>query len=200
MRTKLVALALTAGLATGGAALVVPGSAFAADSGTSTATTGPDAGTADRVAARLASFTQALAGLVTDGTLTQAQADKVASTLSTSDALRGGGPGHRGGAGRLSPDAVAEVLGITVDQLHAQREAGKTLAQIADAQGISKADLISKLVAAAKTQLADDVTAGRITQAQADARAATLTAGITQRVDDVHQGPGGHDAPPSTTS
>ena len=203
MRTTLVALALTAGLATGGAALVVPTSAFAQDSATSTATVTPDAGTAERVAARVSALKTALAGLVTDGTLTQAQADEVATTLSTSDALRGGGRGHghhgvRGG--HLSHEAVASVLGITTEELRTLRQAGKTLAQIAQAEGISRSDLISRLVAAAKEQLAADVTAGRITQAQADAKAATLTADVTARVDQVKTGRGGRRGAPDAAA
>lgn len=199
MRTKLAALALTASLAGGGVALAMP-SAFAADTTSSSTSSATGTSATDRAAARLTAIKDALKGLVGDGTITQAQADKVASTLSTSNALGGGG-GHRGGY--LTPDAVAAVLGITTDQLHTQREAGKTLTQIADAQGISKADLITRLVAAAKEQLAADVTAGKITQAQADTASSTLTADITKRVDSVRQnrtGNGAGTAPSSTAS
>ena len=204
MRTKIVALALTTGLGLSGAALVAP-AAFAQDAATSTATTAPDASATDRAASRLSAIKGALAGLVTDKTLTQAQADKVASTLSTSHALRGGGRGGDHGArgGRLSQDATAKVLGITVEELRTAREAGKTLAQIADAEGISKADLIEGLVAAAKTQIASDVTAGKLTQAQADAKLATLTADITEKVDAVRPARperGEGDRQPTTTA
>lgn len=195
MRTKLAALALTAGLATGAVALTAPVSAFAAaDAATSTATTSPAAGSTavQRAAARVTAIKDALKGLVTDGTLTQAQADRVATTLSTSDALRGGGHGRHGG-GHLSPEAVAKVLGISVDELRTQQQAGKTLAQIADAEGMSKADLVTGLVAAAKAQLAADVTAGRLTQAQADEKAAGLQAETTQRVDQVRPARGDRD-------
>ena len=198
MRTKIAAFALTAGLAAGGAALVLPGSAFAATpspSASASATAAPSA--ADRAAARVIRIAGALKGLVTDGTLTQAQADKVASTLSTSDALRGGGfGGGRGGYGgrsHLDRATVASILGVTTDELRTQQQAGKTLAQIAATKSITKADLIDKLVAATKTQLAADVTSGKITQAQADAASSTLTADVTKRVDAVHQGRGDHD-------
>lgn len=204
MRTKLAAIVLTAGLtATGGAAMVLPGTAFAATGTTATATSSaaPTHSAADRAADRVTRITAALKGLVTDGTLTQAQADKVASTLSTSDALRNGGPGGgRGGFGgrdHLKQETVAGILGITTDQLRTQEQAGQTLTQIAATKSISKADLIDKLVAATKTQLAADVTSGRLTQAQSDAATATLTADVTKRVDEVHQGrgDGGHGGP-----
>ena len=190
MRTKIAAIVLTAGLtAVGGAALVVPGSAFAATPSPS-ATSSPAASAVDRAAARVTAIKNALKGLVTDNTLTQAQADKVASALATSDALRGGRGGF-GGRGHLNPETVAGILGLSPDGLRTQLQAGKTLAQIAATQSISKATLIDKLVAAAKTQLAADVKSGEITQAQSDAATSTLTAEVTKRVDEVHQGRGG---------
>ena len=179
MRKQIVTLVLAGGLGLTGAALVAPGVAAAADSSTT-------AGVADRVTA----LKNALKGLVTDGTITQSQADKVATTLAQSMPPGGGHHGHGPRAGHLSPEAVAKVLGITVEELRTAHEAGKTLAQIAADEGISKADLISKLVAAAKAQLAADVKAGTLTQAQADAMSADLTARITEKVDRVHMGKG----------
>ena len=200
MRKQLVTLALAGGLGLGGAALLAPGIASAADS-----TTG---GVASSVADRVSHLKAALAGLVSNGTITQAQADKVATTLA--DTLPGRGHGGPR-AGHVTPEATAKILGITVEELRTAMEAGKTLAQVAADNGVSKADLISKLVAAAKTQLAADVKAGTITQAQADEIASGLTARITEKVDRVGHGPGGHhghgprpDAPststPSTTA
>jgi hypothetical protein len=191
MRKKIAVVALAGGLGLTGGLLVSPGIATAADSGTSTG-----------VGGRLAAIKDALKGLVSDKTLTQEQADKVAVTLNKQLPKRGPGRpgfgGPRGGA-HLHPDAVAKVLGITEVELRTQLEAGKTLAQIAAANKVSKADLISGLVAAAKADLADDVKAGRLTQAQADEVSKTLTARITEKVDRVGPGPRGrrhHDGPP----
>lgn len=183
MRKTTAAAALAATLiAGGGAALLTPGLALAASDTATSATSG--------AAGRLSAITDALKGLVSNGTLDQAQADQVASTLSQADLGPGGHGRHGGpGGGRLSPDATAKVLGITVDQLRTAQEAGQTLAQIAQAHGVSRADLVSGLVAAAQAQLAADVTAGRLTQAQADQQRSTLTARITAGVDQV--GPGG---------
>ena len=120
---KFAALGLAAGLAAGGAAgLVVAVPAVSGAQSTSTTTvdgstaatdTGrPDPGTR---------ITDALAPLVSDGTLTQEQADKVTEALK--DAMpqggRGGGMGH-GGQGL---DAAATALGITADELRTELEA-----------------------------------------------------------------------------
>ena len=164
MRKTLVTLALAGTLGLTGVALVAPSSALA------------QAGPAGE---RVTALKQALQGLVTDGTITSAQAERVATTLA--DELPG--HGHRGGIGRLARAEVAEALGITVEELRTQRQAGRTLAQIAADEGITKDTLISRLVAAAEQRLAAEVSAGRLTQAQADAREATLRDRITERVD-----------------
>jgi hypothetical protein len=179
MRKQMISLALASGLGLGGAVLAVPGIATAADTATSTAT----GGLADRVA----HLKQALAGLVTNGTITQTQADKVASSLAAqAPPFRGpgrGGPGGRGG--RVAPETVAGILGITVDQLRTAEVSGQNLTQIAATKGISKADLVSKLVAAAKTKLAAEVTGGRLTQAQSDQISNDLATRIGDMVDRV---------------
>lgn len=86
-----------------------------------------------------------------------------------------GGPGGRhGGLGGLRAGgpavtaAVARALGLTEQQLVTELQAGKTIAQLAQAKGVSTASLHAAAVAALKTALAAEVTAGRLTQAQAD--------------------------------
>lgn len=197
MRKQILTLTLVGGLGLAGAALVSPGFASAADS----ATTAAAGGIADRVA----HIKSSLAGLVSNGTITQAQADKVATTLAAD--MPPGRPDRHGmrGPGHLSPEAIAKVLGITTDQLRTAHAAGKTLAQIAADRGIRKADLISTLVAAAKAQLAADVTAGRITQAEANDISADLTAHVTRDVDRVRpprdeRGPRPDDVSPAAPS
>ena len=128
----------------------------------------------------MAAIKDALAGLVKAGTLTQAQADKVATTLDQKLPERGfRGHGMRIGAGL---DEVAGIIGITQDQLRTQLRNGKTLAEIAKSKGISQDTLVAKLVAAAKARLAAEVKAGRLTQARADAITAHLTTRITRLV------------------
>jgi hypothetical protein len=92
---------------------------------------------------------------------------------------RAGAPGDR-------PSSAARYLGLTPAQLHNELSAGKSLAQIADATpGKSAAGLIAALGANANTRLAAQVSAGKLTQAQANALLSRLRARETARVDHV---------------
>lgn len=195
MRKRTAAAILAATVATGaGAAVSAPGLALAATSDPSSSSSATD-----RAAARLTAIKDALKGLVSDGTLNQSQADKVADTLSKADI--GGGHGHGRGDG-LSPTAVAQALGITEQELRDAQSQGKTLTQIAQGKGISRDDLIAKLKAAATTQLDADLKAGKITQAQHDQQVAGLDQRLAQRVDSVRQphGPKGGGGQGTTAS
>ena len=91
-------------------------------------------------------------------------------------------------------DVAAGYLGTTVANLLTQLQSGKTLAQIA---GSKTSGLIDALVAAEKTELADAVKAGKLTQSQADTISATLTQRFTDLVNGTRppfgRGPGfGH--------
>lgn len=181
MRTTLATCALAGALGITGVAagaLLAPAVSYAA-TGDSTA-----------LDARVTSLTEALAGLVSDGSLTQAQADEVATTLAEARPEGHGRGGHGGGGGRIDLAAAAEALGITEDELRTQTQAGQTLADIAEAEGVAEADLVEALVAAAQTRLADAVADGRLTQAEADARTADLEARTTDSLDELC-GPGG---------
>ena len=196
MRTKLVTIAAVGALTLGGAA--VAGTALAATDGTSPTAapsrpaygTPPAPGQDD--AARVERIKQALAGLVADKTITQEQADKVASTLAGSGLGRGPG-GHRGlrghGAGLA---AAAKALGMSETDLATALRSGKSLAAVAKEKGVDVQKVIDALVAEAKQRLADAVQNGRLTQAQADERLKDLTARITERVNSAGPGrPGG---------
>jgi hypothetical protein len=85
---------------------------------------------------------------------------------------RAGGCGCGGGYAISGTDTihtvVAETLGITTEQLYAERAAGKTLAQIAKDKGVSEQQLTDAILAALKQFTDQAVKDGRITQAQAD--------------------------------
>ena len=135
---------------------------------------------------RLTRIKEALSGLVTDGTITQAQADRVATTLDERLPRRGPGggpPGPRGHGGIRGLETAAPPLGPTVEELRTALQGGQSLADVAQSKGVSKDTLVGALVDAAKKHLAEDVAAGRVTQAEADARAADLTARVTEQVD-----------------
>ena len=105
---------------------------------------------------------------VAAGQLTKAEGDALKQRLQSGDVpLFGGfrlGFGHFGFFGDFS--AAADYLGLTGAQLRAQVESGKSLAQIAQAQGKSVSGLVDAIVNAAKTKLDGAVAAGRLTQPQ----------------------------------
>ena len=65
-------------------------------------------------------------------------------------------------------DALAKSLGLTSDELYAEVNSGKTLTQVGEEKGVSRADLLAALESAHKDNLAQAVTDGYITQEQAD--------------------------------
>jgi hypothetical protein len=75
-------------------------------------------------------------------------------------------------------DAAAKYLGLTEDQLQTQLESGKSLADIAKAQGKSVDGLKQALTADLKTKLDQAVKDGRLTQSQADAILAKVSASL----------------------
>jgi hypothetical protein len=130
-----------------------------------------------------------IASAVASGRLTQAQADQISSDLTQRITDRVNATGHpRGHGGPGGPRdvfaAAATYLGISQDALITDVRAGKTLGQIADAtSGKSKAGLVAALVAQEKAELAQAVTDGRLTQAQANDLATRIQDRITKLVD-----------------
>ncbi len=184
MRTKLVTIAAVGALTLGGAAIA--GTALAATDETSPAPGRPAYGApptpGQAESARAERIKQALAGLVADKTITQEQADKVASTLAQSGLGRGPGA-HRGPGGHgAGLAAAAKALGMSETDLATALRSGKSLASVAKEKGVDVQKVIDALVAEAKQRLADAVENGRLTQAQADQRLEALTARITERV------------------
>lgn len=173
MRKKLIIAATAGALSLGGLAVAVPALADGGDAGGSAV---------ERI-------TDALAGLVSDGSITQEQADEVASTLSEAGIGQGHGPGGLRGGPDLS--AAATALGMTEDELRtALRTEGTTLADVAEQQGVPVDTLVDALVTAGEERIADAVEDGRLTQEQADERLADLEERITERVESALPAPG----------
>ena len=82
------------------------------------------------------------------------------------------GPQH-GPRGQLL-QAVSNLLGMTPDQLRAELQGGRSLAQIAAERGIDEATLMQTISASVRARLDEAVAAGRLTPEQADARFARL--------------------------
>lgn len=106
------------------------------------------------------------------------------------------GPGGKGGPGGRGPglDAAAEALGITADELRTELQAGKTIAEVAEAKGVDKQTVIDAMVADLKAHLDEEVASGEHTQEEADQKLAEATERITTMVDEGMPagGPGGH--------
>ena len=64
--------------------------------------------------------------------------------------------------------ALADQLGMTTEELTAQVESGKTLAQIAEEKGVAVKDLANTMESAMKAGLEQAVNDGALTQEQAD--------------------------------
>jgi hypothetical protein len=113
----------------------------------------------------------------------------------------GHGPGGPGGIGRhelvSDESVVATAIGISEADLTAALATGQTVAQVAKAHGVNPQKVIDALVADGKSELADLVKTGKITQAQADAAQADAVRRATDQVNGTHGfgGPGGPGGP-----
>src|SRR4051812_19001279 len=96
-------------------------------------------------------------------------------------------PGRGGPAGAPFGAAVATYLGLTRAERGPQLYSGKSVAQIATAQGKSVAGLKAAILADAKMHLDQAVKDGKLTAAQAKGRLDELTAHINDIVN--HMGP-----------
>ena len=114
-----------------------------------------------------------LAGLVTKGTITQAQADTINSALT---AARNAVKPPMNAQKSEHQTLIATTLGIDVATLETRLRAGDSLATIA---GSKTAALIAALVAEKSSDIDTAVTAGKITAAQAATKKSNLTASIT---------------------
>lgn len=146
------------------------------------------------VDAVIAEQTTALNEAVAAGRITQAQADAILANLKIilpaqlqvrpvaglkdrSFGFGGRERGHKGGFGihaGASLDTIAASLNMTVAELVTELRAGKSVADVAAAKGVALDTVIAAIVAEQTTRLNAAVTAGRITQAQADAAIANL--------------------------
>jgi uncharacterized coiled-coil protein SlyX len=96
-------------------------------------------------------------------------------------AIAAGGKGRPGRADHSGPAVIASYLGLTPAQLREQLKAGKTLAQIAVAQGKSVSGLEDAIYADVQAHLDQAVANGRLSAAQEQAILARLKA----RLDDL---------------
>ena len=141
-------------------------------------------------------------GIATAATAVQSSRATTSTATTTDQSTPGpGGPGGRGemskhggftGVGDIS-EALADLSGLSVDEIETQRRAGTSYAAIAKAEGVSESDLIAKTVAIEKNELDAAVSDGTITDAQRTSYLSNLEASIKEAIasTDATRGPGG---------
>ena len=125
---------------------------------------------------KLGAAEDVLAQLVKDGKLTQNQANQIKQRLQSHQACTGTGKGLWGRGVTLQslkqylPDVatqVAQGLHMTSTQLVSQLQSGKSLSQIATAQGVSSSQLQTIVTNAIQSAVNKAVSEGNLTQQQA---------------------------------
>ncbi|WP_405081657.1 hypothetical protein ACI48J_03330 [Paenibacillus chitinolyticus] len=112
---------------------------------------------ADLVKKLVEASTKEIDAKVTEGKIDSTKAAELKANLQTRiekavtvtgmQNFKGGKHGREGGF--VDPEKLAAILGITKDELKTQQEAGKTVAEIAEAKGFTREQLLEKL----KTEL-----------------------------------------------
>jgi hypothetical protein len=152
-----------------------------------TDTTAPTGSTAtDEQPAERKTLEEILAPLVTNGTITQAQADAVIAAIKDARPAhvpgRGPGRGHPGLRVFFGEklEVAANAIGITVDELRTALESGQSIAEVATAKGVDVQKVIDALVADANQRIDQAVTNGSLTAAEAT----ELKSDVVERVTD----------------
>ena len=116
-------------------------------------------------------------------------------TMLTTAGLPARGPhgkgGHegKGGPGKFMTATLATTLKLTQEELKTQLHSGKSLADVAKAQSVDIADVKTVLTSDFTAHLAEEVTSGKHTQAEADAKLAAFKTNLDTMVNRV--GPAG---------
>jgi cytidylate kinase len=112
-----------------------------------------------------------------------------------------GGHKGKGGPGKFMSATLATTLKLTQEELKTQLHSGKSLADVAKAQNVDIADVKTVLTSDFSAHLAEEVTSGEHTQAEADAKLAEFKTNLDTMVNRVGpaggmkgegRGPGGH--------
>jgi hypothetical protein len=134
-------------------------------------------------------FEDRIDAAVAAGRLTKQQGDELKQRIESGDFPIFGPPAFGHGFGAPHPffhglGAAATYLGLTEEQLHNRLESGKTLAEIAKAQGKSVGGLKAAMLKDAKSHLDAAVKAGRLSSAEEQ----RVLADLEQRMDDLVNG------------
>ncbi len=170
-------------IAAGVAGLTMAGAAFVAGPALAQTDDGTDVTDATETEAPRPQLGDALQELVDNGTITQDQLDSIVEQF---EARRAEGEGRFGGHHGHGPGEASEVvtslLGIEEDALREALRSGQTLAEVAEANGVSSDALIDELVAERNARLDDKVADGSLTAEEADEIRANIEERVTARV------------------
>jgi len=86
-------------------------------------------------------------------------------------------------------DEVTGLLGLTPEQICEQRQDGKSLAQIAESQGVSEEALVDAILTCRQDSLQQMVESGRLTQEQANLRLEVMEQNIVKAINRTAIGP-----------
>lgn len=151
----------------------------------------------DRTARMTERIRESLDTLVDDGTIDASQADAVAAHLAAQAPDRGGPGGHGGsgghggpgegrpgrGGGMLGSGVLTELLGLERSEIAEQLRDGSTLAEIAEANGVTSQELVDALVAESTERVDAAVEAGRLDADDAAEKLAEITERVTERIE-----------------
>jgi len=141
-----------------------------------------------------------------DGRLTQEQYNTEKAEVSAKAAeLVNRVPGGKGGFGgrggtHLNKEGIASLLGVTADELRTGLRAGKSLATLADENGVSQLSVVDLVSNGLATELNKRLADGKITQTEYDNRKAGLADQALEIVNGTHPDQGdrhGHESQPN---
>lgn len=121
-----------------------------------------------------------VAGAATAPAATSSQSASAAPEWCPSPVWRAG-QAVRDAGGRLI-DIVADLTGLSTDQVAAKRADGQSFEQIAESEGVSSDDVVAEALKVRKELLDQKVEDGTITQQQADAMLENMKTRLTERV------------------
>lgn len=134
------------------------------------------------------------------GLITQTRGDQMKTNVTARITARvngtfaGPGFGMGRGHGMMGPredlSVVAKAIGISDSDLLTALQSGRSIADVAKSKNVAVQTVIDALVASEKTEVQAMVTAGRITQGQADTMIANMTQRVTAVVNGTFPGPG----------
>lgn len=90
--------------------------------------------------------------------------------------------GRRGNRRAAKAEALTEALGLTVEEIRAGFSEGNSIADMAEAQGVSTDDVKAALVAAANERIDAAVESGRLDEAEAEEKRAELDERIDEMI------------------